>query len=207
MNDYRNTKPEFAYGTIPTAIASKRFAIAKQNCVDANAEYGQVAVFDMPKFISPAAQAKLDPFGPINAKNESEPRRRRWFMAYLLSCILWGMDFGTAFLPCYLCGNIFDCWSMDGEHVNPKRGATPGNLLLSCSGCNTGKGDFAIPPHQTREMLFALAYGMTFCRGSVSLQSAWNARTRRTDGNEQSSFPYGGMRFPSALFSDGKRIA
>lgn len=103
------------------------------------AETNMVA-FDMPKMVSTIKPGALDiPAGA--ASPGSEIASRLWGLAYFTSAALYSLPVGTIYIPCYICANLYDAWTLDTEHVEPSRQGMPkrgvkGNVLLACHCCN-----------------------------------------------------------------------
>ena len=167
-----------ASGTMPVAItlANMPRLIAKTRA--ALADHTLPADLTLPK-MTPNGDLSPDANGDVG----SQVRQRRWALAYMMTCNLMGVDAGRAYaLPCYLCGVLYDAWTLDAEHIVSERNggeSTPENMLLACSHCNTIKGDFAEVAEPVRDRIAALAYGHLYPRGAASLKPLWNARPRR----------------------------
>lgn len=99
--------------------------------------------FVMPKMVSTIKDGALDiPAGA--ASPGSEIGARLWGLAYFTSAALYNLPIGAIFIPCYICGDLFDAWTLDAEHVEPSRQGMPkrgikGNVLLACHCCNKRK--------------------------------------------------------------------
>lgn len=186
--NYRNPRHIVGAGTIATALSGQRFTDAVALAVKANdgealAEWRDAKTKDW--FV-------LDPLGPINARNGRNVRRKRWDTAYRSHCQYFGFEYGTVWLPCYICGQPFDAWTMDVEHLGGRldRGTYPGGILLSCSGCNTTKGDGRRLPWQIAERVaMSAAARVGYSQNGAEVDHNWLLRTRREDGSEQSSTP------------------
>lgn len=177
-------------GTIATHLHGNKFETARENALDVLAttgtvdwEYGKVRAWGS------------DPFGSHNEKHPGmNVARPRFDTTYRAHCDLFALPHGTIYLPCYICGNLFDAWTMDVEHVfgrlHVNGGTRPGGLLLADSGCNTAKGDTRMVPHQTRTMLesspAAHALWARMGRDGV-VNRNWHRRERRAAGLNSST--------------------
>lgn len=148
--------------------------------------------FDLPKFVATIRPGSLD-IAP-DEKVGSEKRSRLWALAYFSSLALYGLPVGQVWVPCYLCGHLFDAWTMDGEHVEPSRNGSvkrgeKGNLLLADKDCNQRKHQGQT--HRSLAPLLAVvATRVDYPRGSASLRPMYAARPRRSKWED--STPYTG---------------
>lgn len=128
-----------AYGTVPAHLTPARIRAARDAAMAAN---DGLPLTPVPVFTG-RVWADQDPHGPINAKTGSAVRMARWIVAYMATCIVYGLPLGVRYVPCYLSGDIFDAWLLDAEHVGSrtKRGTYAGGLLLAQSAENRFKGE------------------------------------------------------------------
>lgn len=186
--EYRNPRNVIGAGTIATALSGKRFTDAVELAVKANVgielvEWREAKTKDW---------STLDPMGTINDKNGKNITHPRWDTAYRSHCAFYGFDYGTVFLPCYICGMPFDAWTMDVEHLGGRTdmGTYPGGILLACSGCNTVKGDSRRLPWQiAKRVADSAAARVGYSRMGAEVAHNRYLRPRRVDGSTQSSTP------------------
>ena len=115
--------------------------------------------------------------------------RARWTVAYRATLAWFDLPWGTVYVPCIICGDLFDTWTCDAEHIVPVeaggRGVV-GNLAIACHACNRGK--WARPAHPATVAKFvAVVGGMpTVKRGKPSATNpvdvTFKARERRARG-------------------------
>ena len=172
---------------IATALRTSTLADTAREAQRVNAESGDRAVFTLPKFTHKAGAS-------FDQRNSPQGRMRRWAAAYFQSVTLFGLSVGDVWIPCYICGNLFDAWTMDTEHVDNLRGSEIGNLLLSCGKCNRrDKGDHGQVHESVLFRLEALAQGVMYPRGGESILPMWHARERRdVKSGSFVSTPYAG---------------
>ena len=129
----------------------------------------------------------------------SEKRRRLWVLSLDCSRAVFGLPEDSVFIPCYICGHIFDAWTMDTEHVEARHNANrvkigrPGYVLLSCSECNRYKGEGGQISPSARDMIKAKCRNVMFTRGGPGLGAYWNLRPRRSAGFVQSTLAPSGV--------------
>lgn len=190
MNTRTYTAPVFEHVVIASALAQDKRPTARARAIAANDAEGTdasvLARYGALKYV-PADDAKVDRFGPIDARTGSEPRMRRWLMALRSTWTVFAMPEGSVYVPCYVCGDTFDAWSMDSEHLDPFGGSHPGNLLLACAECNLGKSDTHVPHHDSVQYVLDMTAGMSVPRGSTFGKKMFRARHRRPDGADMAS--------------------
>lgn len=178
--------PVFTRPVLATCLASDKRQAVADRARAVNDAYGPDASvqarYGSLKYI-PTTHVKADPHGPLN-RDGSEPRRRRWAMALRLTWTVFGLSEGSVYVPCYICGDVFDAWSLDADHVEPDSGAAVDNLLLACHGCNRGKHDVHSVHHVTRAWLTNMAAGLMVPRGSAPMVAFFRARWTRPDGRD-----------------------
>jgi len=167
-------------GTIAAHLTAAKIADARRRAIAANRGVALIG-----SNVATTDWTALDPFGPINAKRGSTVRIARWTTAYAAHVTVYGLPHGTVYVPCYLCGEIFDAWHLDGEHVGGRliRGTYAGGLLLCCSPCNRSKGDTGAIAHQSRDKVARLTahvgYAVASHRDSNGARQFFHARPRR----------------------------
>lgn len=181
-------------GTIATHLTESRRAIARERALSVLAITGTVD-WEMGKVRNDWPTGD-DCFGSINAKNPGKNYARPlWNAAVMASCNVFGLPYGTIYIPCYICGELFDCWTMDREHVfgrtDENGGTRRAGILLADSGCNTVKGESRRISWQTREWLEnGPASLVELPKMTNEVDTNWYARTRRVNGKGQSSTPW-----------------
>lgn len=186
------------YGTLKTSISERELPKVRALAIAANVGW-LLTMATVP--MVPAEKVNV---GALNSVG-SVQRRRRWHMAYRLTLVLFGLPHGTQWVPCYLCGDIFHAWTMDGEHVVPQNGARVGNLLLACHTCNRGKHDTRVPVRAIVDKLNALAFGWDYPAGPYVQDDLFCAFDRRPDGKGMDSWKYGTEK-PSYLVPVRRRV-
>lgn len=149
--DFSADADAYAYGTISAHLTPARIATCRAAALKANAG---MPLTPVPDFTG-RVWADLDPYGPINAKNGSVVRMARWIVAYMATCIVYGLPLGVRYVPCYLTGRVYDAWLLDAEHVGSRtvRGTYAGGLLLASSSANRGKGESCRIAHASEAMV------------------------------------------------------
>lgn len=173
---------------LSTALAQSRYAGTKAKAHKALGT--ERAAFKSPLFKSDLTSAEL-----IGLDDRDQPwsRRRRQTIGYYVALKVWGLPEGAIWIPCYICGNLFDAWTMESDHVHPVGGSIPQNLLLSCKSCNRQrKNDTKVPNDAAVDMIASYAYGVGYACGGKGLLDYWNARDRRKSakGISQDSTPH-----------------
>lgn len=139
---------------------------------------------DRAVYVMPAVKATVTESGRLglDRRDSSDSRRRRWAIAYLTMCVLYGVPADAVWLPCYICGDVFDAWHLDADHVNADGMSDPGNLALACASCNSLE-KAARPVHPNVEAaIMAAGTGVGYVCGGKGVRSIFDARTRREAG-------------------------
>ena len=179
-----------AGGWVPSAVTGDKRAAATVAASEANEDVPLVTVGGPLKVVA----WNFDPHGPNNEKRGSSVRRKRWTTAYVISCILFGQRFGVRWLPCYLCGDVFDAWTMDGEHVRGRlvEGTVRTGVALACHACNARKGDHRSIHPAAWDTIREAAGHVEWHRDSDAAKELWRAHPRRAGGEDMPSTPYPG---------------
>lgn len=171
---------------IRTALSSARLAELREVAQDAYRTSTDRAVYSAPRGRTADKMSESMLIG-LDDRNQSDSRRRRWAIAYLHALNVFGLPQGAVWIPCYVCGELWDAWTLDADHVDPHGGSHPHNLMLACASCNShDKASNGQVPLATRELLDGYAVGVPYVMGGPGLRSLWNARPRRKSGGNWS---------------------
>lgn len=145
---------------------------------------------------------------PLDAGGKAYDRAA-WLVAYRATLAWFDLPDGTIWVPCLACGQLFDAWTCDVDHLIPRDAGgvgVVGNLSLMCHASNRGKSARTVHPATVARFVDAVGDMPTIVRGRCAgrrkdgvpyadvnpVDIRWHARPRRAGDGGMTATPYAG---------------